>query len=75
MSVETSVPQHHMRQPKTHCGTKAWSCSMNIFKRLALRKQMNIIQVEIDTENDLSRSVTSLQLIGLGVGGIIGEYD
>jgi hypothetical protein len=36
---------------------------------------MGLLQVEIDTKNELRRSVTSIQMIGIGVGSIIGESD
>jgi hypothetical protein len=36
---------------------------------------MGLLQVEIDTKNELRRSVTLIQMIGIGVGSIIGESD
>jgi hypothetical protein len=47
----------------------------NFFQQLFLRKQMRSVQVEFDTNNVLNSYVTPVQMIGLGVGGIIGEWD
>ncbi len=47
--------------------------SKTFFQRLMLRKQMGLLQVEIDTKNELRRSVTPIQMIGIGIGGLIGR--
>jgi hypothetical protein len=47
----------------------------NFFQQLFLRKQMRSVQVEFDIKNVLRSSVTPVQMIGLGVGGIIGEWN
>jgi hypothetical protein len=49
------------------------SSSKSFVQQLFLRQPMGLVQVQIDTSNELRRSVTSLQMIGLGIGGIIGQ--
>lgn len=46
--------------------------NFNLFKRLLSRKSMDLIQIETDTSNELRRSVTSIQMIALSIGGTIG---
>ena len=41
--------------------------------RLFSRQSMGTVQVHIDTFNELRRAVTSLQMIAVGVGAIIGQ--
>ncbi len=60
---------------KNHVCERAFVHSKAFFQQLVLRKQMGLLQVEIDTKNELRRSVTSIQMIGIGVGSIIGESD
>jgi hypothetical protein len=45
----------------------------SFFRQLILRKKMSSVQVEFDIENILRSSVTQIQMIGLGIAGIIGE--
>ena len=46
--------------------------NFNLFKRLLSRKSMDLVQIETDTSNELRRSVTSIQMIALSIGGTIG---
>lgn len=45
------------------------------FKSLFLRKPMHAVQSEIHYNQSLRPAVTRVQMIGLGIGGIIGESD
>jgi hypothetical protein len=45
----------------------------NFIKELFLRQSMGVVQVKTETCNELRRSVSSLQMIGIGIGGIIGQ--
>ena len=42
------------------------------FKQLLSRKPMSSVQIETDTSNELRRSVNSIQMIAIAIGGIIG---
>ena len=53
---------------------RLWSCSTDFFQQLITRKPYYEIQREIYTNNKLKRSVTSIPMIALGLGGMIGEY-
>ena len=44
-------------------------------KQLFLRKPLEVVESETHYNQTLRRSVTPLQMVGLGVGGIIGELD
>ena len=46
--------------------------NLRLFKRLFSRKPMDLVQTETDTSNELRRSVTSIQMIAISIGGIIG---
>jgi hypothetical protein len=61
-----------IRSPHYAC-QRVLSNSKNFVKQLFLRQQMGLVQVHIDTFNELRRSVSSLQMIGMGIGGIIGQ--
>jgi hypothetical protein len=73
MSSDASTIEPQRLRSNNHVGRQAISYSKNFVQRLFLRKPMGLLQVEIDTFNELRRSVTSLQMIGIGIGGIIGQ--
>lgn len=73
MSVDSSANTAPRINSRNHVGRQAWSCSKSFFERLILRKQMGTLQVEIDIDNRLRRSVTIVQLIGIGIGSTIGK--
>jgi hypothetical protein len=73
MSDDLSTNGHQNMKSKNYVCKKTLFCSKSFFKRLVLRKQMGSLQVEIDTHNELRRSLTSIQMIGIGIGSIIGE--
>jgi hypothetical protein len=52
---------------------RIFSYLQSFFQQLILRKKMSSVQVEFDIENILRSSVTQIQMLGLGIGGIIGE--
>lgn len=54
---------------------RAMSCPKDVFKRLFLRKSVGLVLREIATETPFIPKVTPIQMIGIGVGGIIGEFD
>jgi hypothetical protein len=73
MSTNASTTEDQTVRSKNHVGRQAVLYSKSFFKRLFLRKSMGLIQVETDTFNELRRSVTSLQMIGIGIGATIGQ--
>jgi hypothetical protein len=73
MSVDSSTNVPPGINSRNHVGRQALSCSKNFFERLILRKQMGTLQVEIDIDNQLRRSVTIVQMIGIGIGSTIGK--
>jgi len=72
MSVNSSGNEYKNINSKNHVCNRALAHSKVFFQRLILRKQMGLLQVEIDTQNELRRSVTPIQMIGIGLGNIIG---
>jgi hypothetical protein len=52
---------------------RVFSCFRNFFQQLISRKSYNDLETEIHTNNVLNSYVTPIQMIALGVGGIIGE--
>ncbi|CAF0762147.1 unnamed protein product [Adineta steineri] len=48
-----------------------WSCK-SFGKQLIARKPMKDIQIEIETKNEMRRTLNWIQLTGIGLGGIIG---
>jgi hypothetical protein len=73
--MNSSTNEDQNIQSKHYVCKRVLSYSASFFKQLILRKQMGLLQVEIDTDNVLRRSVTPIQMIGIGIGSIIGEYD
>jgi hypothetical protein len=52
---------------------QVFSCFPNFLRQLISRKSYNALEREIHTNNVLNSYVTPIQMIALGVGGIIGE--
>ncbi len=73
MSVNSYANEFQNMQSKNHICKRAFAHSKTFFQQLVLRKQMGLLQVEIDTKNELRRSVTPIQMIGIGIGGLIGR--
>ncbi len=72
MTDYSSTGEHQNIKPKNYVRERILSNSKSFFGRLLLRKPMGLLQVEIDTLNELRRSVTPIQMIALAIGGIIG---
>jgi len=73
VSVNSSGNDYQNMNSINHVCNRVLAHSKMFFQRLMLRKQMGLLQVEIDTQNELRRSVTPIQMIGIGLGNIIGE--
>jgi hypothetical protein len=73
MSVNLYANGLQNMKSKTHACERAFTHFKTFFQRLMLRKQMGLLQVEIGTKNELKRSVTPIQMIGIGIGGLIGR--
>ena len=56
-----------------HVWGRALARSKTFIQRLTLRKEMGLLKVEIDQQNKLDPTVTPIQMIGIGMGSIIGE--
>ncbi len=52
MIVNPPANEPQTVRSKTHVGRQAWSYSKSFFKQLVLRKQMGLLQVEIETFSD-----------------------
>ncbi|CAF4417401.1 unnamed protein product, partial [Adineta steineri] len=48
------------------------SCLRNFLNRLTTRKTITQLQAEAEGDNELKRTLTTFQLLALGVGSIIG---
>jgi hypothetical protein len=73
MSINSSATEHQNMNSKNHVCNRLLAHSKTFFKRLFLRKEMGLLQVEIDTQNKLRESVTPIQMIAISLGNIIGE--
>jgi len=73
MSADTPANNNQMARSITDVGKKVFSYTKSFLQRLILRKRMGPLQVEIDTQNELRRSVTAIPLTAIGLGGTIGE--
>jgi hypothetical protein len=56
-----------------HVVGQAFSSFKHFFKRLISRKSMEQLQSEIETKNEMRRTLNSYQLAGIGLGTIIGK--
>jgi hypothetical protein len=50
-------------------------CLKNFIKQLTSCKSVDQLQAEAESNNELKRTLTSFQLLALGVGSIIGKQD
>ena len=62
-----------MIQGKYHICHRILSSCKSAGEQLMTRKPMSDIQIEIETENDMRRTLGWIQLTGIGLGCIIGE--
>ncbi len=72
MSIKGSGNEHKNMNSKNYVCKQASAHSKTFFKRLILRKEMGLLKVEIDQQNRLNPTVTPIQMIGIGLGNIIG---
>jgi hypothetical protein len=75
MSSVTSVDNNASVRSNSDVGiqNKALCYFKNFIKQLIARKSMRQIQIEIETENKLRRTLGWVQLTAIGLGSIIGE--
>jgi len=72
MSIKASGNEHKNTNSKSHVCKRASAHSKTFLQRLTLRKEMGLLKVEIDQQNRLNPTVTPIQMIGIGLGNIIG---
>jgi hypothetical protein len=73
MSADMSVNNNAGIQPANRVLRQALSCPKAFIKRLIARKPMGTLQTEIETRNELRRTLNWVQLTAIGLGGTIGE--
>jgi hypothetical protein len=73
MSSVTSVDNNAAIRSKNNISHQALFCCKTFIKRLIGRKSMSQLQAEIETQNELRRTLNWVQLTAIGVGGMIGE--
>ncbi|CAF3659610.1 unnamed protein product [Adineta steineri] len=72
MSHNTSFDKNSSLQSKHRVSRQVlWSCK-SFAKQLIARKPMKDIQIEIETKNEMRRTLNWIQLTGIGLGSIIG---
>ena len=58
----------------TKVGRSIKSCPNTVFSRLAHRKDIHLLQIELDERNELRPNALNVfQLIAIGIGGTIGR--
>ena len=60
-------------QPVSHVGRRTLSSVKSFMKQLTERKPMIKIQAEIDTQIEFRRTLNWVQLLGIGIGCMIGK--
>jgi hypothetical protein len=73
MIVDTPVHNNATIRSENNVAKRALFSSTTFIHRLIARKPMSQLQVEIETQNELRRTLNWLQLTAIGLGGIIGE--
>ncbi|CAF3347482.1 unnamed protein product [Rotaria sp. Silwood2] len=73
MSTVTAIDNNLSSQSKNNASKRVLSCTKIFIKQLIERKPMIILQAEIDTQNELRRDLSWIQLLAIGLGAIIGE--
>ncbi|CAF1080744.1 unnamed protein product [Adineta steineri] len=72
MSDNTSFNKNSITQLTRRASRQVlWSCK-SFAKQLIARKPMKDIQIEIETKNEMRRTLNWIQLTGIGLGSIIG---
>ncbi|CAF3659642.1 unnamed protein product [Adineta steineri] len=72
MSDNTSIDNNSITQLTRRASRQVlWSCK-SFAKQLIARKPMKDIQIEIETKNEMRRTLNWIQLTGIGLGSIIG---
>ena len=69
-----SVNNNSKSRLNVHVVEQTLTSCKSFFKRINSRKLMATLQAEIETRNEMRRAVNSVQLIAIGLGGIIGEW-
>ncbi|CAF2973978.1 unnamed protein product [Rotaria sp. Silwood2] len=72
-SADTTVDNNSRIQSEHRASKRLLSCIQFFIKRLIARKPMIILQAEIDTQNELKRDLSWIQLLAIGLGATIGE--
>jgi hypothetical protein len=52
---------------------RLWLYFADFFEQLIARKPYYLIETEVHISNNMRRSVTPIQMIAFGIGGIIGK--
>jgi hypothetical protein len=73
MSSVTSVDNNASVRSKSYLRNKTLFYCKTFIKRLTARKSMSQIQADIETQNQLRRTLNWIQLTAIGLGAIIGE--
>jgi hypothetical protein len=73
MSNNTSADNNVKIGSRNDVGKRALFYSKTFIQRLVARKPMSQLQEEIETLNELRRTLNWVQLTAIGLGGIIGE--
>jgi hypothetical protein len=73
MSAVTSVDNNGTVRSKNYVLRRALFWCKTFIKQLIARKPMSQVHVEIDTQNELKRTLNGIQLTAIGLGAIIGE--
>ncbi len=73
MSTNTSASNNVKIGSRNNVGQRALFYTTAFIQRLVVRKPMSQLQEEIETLNELRRTLNWVQLTAIGLGGIIGE--
>jgi len=73
MSINTSGNNNSKIRSRTYVVGQALMSCKCFFERINTRKLMKTLQAEIETQNEMPRTLNCIQLIAIGLGSIIGE--
>lgn len=73
MLGKASLSSNPTIQSKRDVVGQVLSCCKSFPQQLIERKPMREIQTEIETKNEMRRTLNFIQLTGIGLGSIIGE--
>ncbi len=73
MSPNTSMNYNSRIRSTTLVVGQRLTSFESFLKRINTRKLMKTLQAEIETQNEMRRTLNCVQLIAIGLGSIIGE--